>query len=403
MSINTKEIILTVSQTNVYIKNIFEKNPLLNRISLKGEISNCKIHTSGHVYMSIKDEKSVISAVMFKMAANKIKFKPKDGMKIIARGKISVYERDGRYQLYIDELIQDGLGDLYIKFENLKSKLLDEGLFDKKFKKPLPLFPQKIGIATAPTGAAIRDMINILSRRFKYAEVLLIPVLVQGDKAASELCEAIKYFNKHKSVDVIIIGRGGGSIEDLWAFNEEILAREIFKSKIPIVSAVGHETDVTISDFVADKRAPTPSAAAELVVPSEIEIKRHIKDIQNKLINLIKKVIQLSKSKVEYIKRNISAPNLKTKLNDKRILIDSVTKLLIQSTKNQIAQRREIIKTCLSKLNALNPRNLLKKGYLLAKNNNGAIINSVSQLKIKDKLTLLVSDGAAICEVEEFE
>ena len=256
--------IATVTQINNYIKAIMEQTPVLQNVWIKGEISNFKLHSSGHIYLTLKDGGAVLRAVMFRGAAQSLRFRPEDGMKVLARGRISVYEAGGQYQLYIEEMEAEGQGDLYAKFEALKKQLGEEGLFDEQRKKKLPQFPAAIGIATSPTGAAVRDMINILRRRYPMVRVILYPCLVQGEGAAKTVVSAIEHFNSTKSVDVIIIGRGGGSIEDLWAFNEEITARAVAASELPVISAVGHETDFTISDFVADLRAPTPSAAAEL-------------------------------------------------------------------------------------------------------------------------------------------
>ncbi|MBQ4145905.1 MAG: exodeoxyribonuclease VII large subunit, partial [Clostridia bacterium] len=245
---------LSVTQVNLYIKEVMNRDVVLTDVLVKGELSNFKAHSTGHMYMSLKDETGVMRAVMFRSSAAKLRFKPQNGMKVVAHGRITVYERDGQYQLYIDDMQQDGIGDLYVAFEELKAKLNQEGLFDLAHKKPLPKYPKKVGVVTAPTGAAIRDIINVLTRRFSYADVTLYPVLVQGENAAQSIVSAIQYFNQTKGAEVLIVGRGGGSIEDLWAFNEEIVARAIYNSEIPIVSAVGHEIDFTISDFVADLR-----------------------------------------------------------------------------------------------------------------------------------------------------
>jgi len=269
---------LTVTQLNEYIKMMFDSQPTLNRLLVRGEISNFVNHRSGHFYFTLKDENSLIRAVMFKSAAMKLNFQPENGMRVIARGKVSVFPRDGQYQLYADDMELDGIGGLYVAFEQLKNKLAAEGLFDESRKRPLPRFPSKIGIITSPTGAAIRDMINVTGRRYPMAEITIYPALVQGSDAPRSLAAGIRYFNNaDKRPDVIIIGRGGGSIEDLWAFNNEQLARFIANSEIPVISAVGHETDFTICDFVADRRAPTPSAAAELAVPDSYELHTRIK------------------------------------------------------------------------------------------------------------------------------
>ena len=274
---------LSVTQVNLYIKDVIARDDILCDVLVKGELSNFKAHSSGHMYMSLKDESGVMRAVMFRSAASKLTFRPQNGMKVIAHGRISVYERDGQYQLYIDDMQQEGQGDLYVAFEQLKQKLAAEGFFDPVHKKPLPKYPKRVGVVTAPTGAAIRDIINVLTRRFSYADIVLYPVLVQGENSAASIVGAIEYFNAQRSADVLIVGRGGGSIEDLWSFNEEVVARAIYNSEIPIVSAVGHEIDFTIADFVADLRAPTPSAAAELVVPSQIELAEKFNNVYRRM------------------------------------------------------------------------------------------------------------------------
>ncbi|MBQ4160836.1 MAG: exodeoxyribonuclease VII large subunit, partial [Clostridia bacterium] len=276
---------LTVSELNARMKYIIDSVPAFANIWIKGEISNFKLHFSGHIYMTLKDDGGVLRAVMFKGSAQKLAFVPENGMKVLARGRISVYERDGGYQLYVEEMQPDGLGALHLAFEQLKKRLEEEGLFDQKHKKPIPKFPNTVGVVTAATGAAVRDIINVISRRYPKAKVLLYPALVQGEGAAEDVSRGIAYFNENKCADVLIVGRGGGSIEDLWAFNEEITARAIFASEIPIVSAVGHEVDFTIADFVADLRAPTPSAAAELVVPSALEVKERVSVLVLRALN----------------------------------------------------------------------------------------------------------------------
>ncbi|MBQ7953456.1 MAG: exodeoxyribonuclease VII large subunit, partial [Clostridia bacterium] len=276
---------ITVTQLNKYIKNLLETDINLSQISVKGEISNFKLHSSGHCYMTIKDETAQIRAVMFKTYTSSLKFTPENGMKITATGKISVYERDGQYQMYIFSMQPDGLGDLHVEFEKLKAKLTAEGIFDASHKKPIPKTPKTIGVVTSPTGAAIRDIINVVTRRYPLAEIIVCPVLVQGENSAKQIANAIEYMNRENMADVLIVGRGGGSIEDLWSFNEEVVAYAIYNSKIPIISAVGHETDFTIADFAADLRAPTPSAAAELAVPSVLELKGNISMYLNRMIS----------------------------------------------------------------------------------------------------------------------
>ena len=391
---------LTVSQLNLFIKDIFNQIPALNDIRIKGEISNFKHHTSGHMYMSLKDETGVLRAVMFRGSAMGLDFRPENGMQVIAEGRVGVYERDGQYQLYINSMVQDGKGNLYEQFEKLKKKLEAEGLFDQSAKKPIPTFPKRVGVATAPTGAAVRDIINILSRRFPYADICLYPVLVQGDGAAESVCRAIEYFNDNSAADVLIIGRGGGSMEDLWAFNEEILARAIFKSKIPVISAVGHETDFTIADFVADLRAPTPSAAAELAVPSWAEIAEKFSTAGMRLVNAVNKIIEKRRLqlKVYADKQVLRDPMLK--VNEKGMQLDSVFRMFENAAKTSLNDKRQSFGVIVSRLDGLSPLNTLKRGFSVAKNSDGDIIKSVVDAKSGDDISVIVSDGEICATVK---
>lgn len=295
--------VFTVTALNEYIKMKLETDEALMRVFIRGEISNFTNHKSGHFYFTVKDETSRIAAVMFRSSASKLAFIPENGMKVIVGGRVSAYVRDGQYQIYVDTLEPDGVGALYIAYEQLKAKLGAEGLFDEAKKKPLPRYPMRIGVITSPTGAAIRDIINILGRRFPIAEVVLYPSLVQGESAAPQLIEGLRYFNEKKNVNVIIIGRGGGSLEDLWAFNSEALVREVAASELPVISAVGHEIDFTLCDFAADRRAPTPSAAAELAVPERYELKRKLGNVTARLELLEGKKLELLRSTLERMKR----------------------------------------------------------------------------------------------------
>ena len=395
--------ILTVTELNLYIKDIFESNPLLASITLKGEISNFKHHSTGHMYMSLKDETGVIRAVMFRYAAAGLDFKPENGMKVIVRGRVAVYERDGQYQVYIDKMQRDGLGEKHIAFEKLKAKLSVEGLFDAKYKKSLPRYPKKIGIVTAPTGAAIRDILNILSRRFKYSDVVLYPVLVQGQNAAESIVEAIEFFNRENYVDVMIIGRGGGSIEDLWAFNEEIVARAVFKSNIPIISAVGHEIDFTISDFVADLRAPTPSAAAELVVPDKRELCDKFNNVLLRMNTCVKRVIDNKKMTLKYFEDNSALKNVSLKINEKRMYIDSLVSELENSSMNIFNEKKRQLSVAVSKLDGLSPLGTLSRGFSLSFKEDGELIKSVSEVKINDKIDIKLKDGTIVAVAEKID
>lgn len=381
----------TVSQLNKFIKQVLDGATILNNIWIKGEISNFKLHYSGHCYLTLKDEGGVLKAVMFKSSASKLSFTPENGMKVLARGRVSVYERDGSYQLYIDEMQPDGVGALHIAYEQLKAKLEAEGLFDAKYKKSLPQYPSKIGVITATTGAAIRDIINVLSRRYPCAKIIIYPSLVQGEGASAGICEGIKYFNDTSGADVLIVGRGGGSIEDLWAFNEEATVRAIFASEIPVISAVGHETDFTIADFVADMRAPTPSAAAEIAVPSIYELGGKINDLRSRVIFATLNFIKLKKTIIS--KLAVKSPE--ARLADNRIYIDDLTKNLIRNTNLIISKKSDILKASAGKLNAVSPLAVLGRGYSIAKKSDGTVIRSVKDASDGEKFELVMSDGTA--------
>lgn len=392
--------VLTVTQVNLYIKEMLSRDDVLSHITIKGEISNFKAHSSGHMYMSLKDETGVIRAVMFRSAAGRLQFRPENGMKVIASGRVSVYERDGQYQLYIECMQQDGLGDLHIAFEKLKQKLSAEGLFDPKHKKPLPKYPKRIGVITAPTGAAIRDILNILSRRFKYADVVLYPVLVQGENAAMSIAVALKYFNENNAADVLIVGRGGGSIEDLWAFNEEIVARAIYDSRIPVISAVGHEVDFTISDFVADLRAPTPSAAAELVVPSQEELKDKFNNVYGRLYSCAGRILEKNRLRLRLLTEK---PVLKTperSLDERRLYLDGLYNRFENAYKNILKEKEQALKLNASKLDGLSPLSALSRGFSVTKDEGGRVVKSVEQVKKGDKISVVVSDGEIRASVE---
>ncbi len=384
---------LTVGQLNLFIKDILGQIPILNDVRIKGEISNFKHHSSGHMYMSLKDETGVLRAVMFRGSAMTLKFKPENGMQIIAEGRVSVYERDGQYQLYINSMEQDGKGNLFQQFEKLKAKLQTEGLFDQAAKKPVPKFPKCVGVVTAPTGAAVRDIINILSRRFPFCDICLYPALVQGDGAAESICRAIEYFNDKKAADVLIVGRGGGSIEDLWAFNEEIVARAIFESRIPVISAVGHETDFTIADFVADLRAPTPSAAAELAVPSEEELTRKFQDAEMRLKIAAKKVLENRQLLLKIYADKQVLKDPVSKINEKGIYLDHLTKLFENAVLGSLNKKQQELGLAISRLDTLSPLATLSRGYSVAKDGGGKVIKSIEDVKPGDFISIIVKDG----------
>ncbi len=392
---------LTVSALNEYIKSLLDGNPLLNRVYLCGEISNFKHHSSGHLYFSLKDEQSLIRAVMFRSAASRLSFAPKEGMKVTVRGNVSLFPRDGSYQIYVNSMEEDGKGALYVAFERLKRRLAEEGLFDAERKKPLPRFPNRIGIITSPTGAAVRDMLHILARRYPLAEVLLYPALVQGREAPPSLIEGLRYFNEKEKVDLLIIGRGGGSFEDLCAFNDEALAREIASSGIPTVSAVGHETDFTISDFVADRRAPTPSAAAEIAVPDMQEIKERLYSYGERARFFIKGVLEKNRSRVEDVSERPMFVRPLSLLDEKRLTLMHLTDALSHAATQKILHLRTDFSKKAGMLEGMSPLAILSRGYTALQNENGRTVTSVTDLTEGERVRLLFSKGAADAVVEK--
>ena len=389
---------VSVSQLNNYIKRVLDANGYLGNIWVKGELSNFKLHSSGHIYAALKDETSLIKLVMFRTEVQKLTFRPDNGMKISVRGRISVYERDGIYQIYAEEIIPDGVGELYAAYEKLKGRLEAEGLFDENLKKPIPAFPKRIGVVTAKTGAALRDILNISKRRYPMAEIVLAPVSVQGVSAAGEISEAIRFLNKHKLCDVIITGRGGGSIEDLWAFNEEIVARAIFDSEIPVVSAVGHETDFTIADFVSDLRAPTPSAAAELVCPSQDEIKSYLINNRERLKSSLSYFIDKKKQILSSVMSSYGFVHFKDYPAEARQYVDTLVRNAEKAYFSQIEKKRLVLSKTLAKLDALSPLKTLIRGYSIAMDSeNGSVISSVNDVKKNKNFRLRLKDGEADC------
>ena len=399
--------ILSVGQVNSFIKQIIESNRILSSIYIRGEISNFTNHyRTGHLYFSLKDENGVISAVMFKSAAEKLKFLPADGMKVIVHGRVSAFVKSGQYQIYVDHIEPDGVGGLYIAFEQLRNKLAAEGLFDPEIKKPLPKLPTRVGIITSPTGAAVRDIINITKRRFPLAGLILYPALVQGEGAAAQLTAGVKFFNsqigRRASVDVIIIGRGGGSMEDLWAFNDETLARIVASSLIPVISAVGHETDFTICDFAADMRAPTPSAAAELAVPDSFELGRKISNITSHMELALTKKIKACREELSDLSSSRALTSPQSFIDDKRMALDSLSKELESSLKLGIASKRSDFAALTASLEALNPMSVISRGYAAVFVGN-KVVKSVDQLDKGERFTLRLSDGSVRGEVMEID
>ncbi len=394
--------VFTVTALNEYIKMKLETDEALMRVFIRGEISNFTNHKSGHFYFTVKDETSRIAAVMFRSSASKLAFIPENGMKVIVGGRVSAYVRDGQYQIYVDTLEPDGVGALYIAYEQLKAKLGAEGLFDEAKKKPLPRYPMRIGVITSPTGAAIRDIINILGRRFPIAEVVLYPSLVQGESAAPQLIEGLRYFNEKKNVNVIIIGRGGGSLEDLWAFNSEALVREVAASELPVISAVGHEIDFTLCDFAADRRAPTPSAAAELAEPERYELKRKLGNVTARLELLEGKKLELLRSTLERMKKSRTLTDPRNFIDDKRMALGIAEDKLYNRITFLLERKKSALAGKTAKLDAMNPLSVLSRGYGAAFASDGTVIRSAAQVEKGSDISLMLSDGtvrATVCDI----
>ncbi len=391
---------LTVTQVNTYIKSIFDEDINLNTVIITGEISNFKNHyRTGHFYLTLKDEKSSIKAVMFSSANRRLRFMPEDGMQVVAVGRISVFEREGQYQLYIEDMMPSGYGNLNLAYEKLKQKLFDEGLFSDEYKKELPRCPMKVGVITSPTGAAIEDILNVLSRRFPLAEVIFEGVEVQGVNAAPSIVNAVNKFSSLCCADVLIVGRGGGSIEDLWAFNEESVARAIFNCKIPVISAVGHETDFTIADFVADMRAPTPSAAAELAVPDWREHTAYVSSMKRFLAQCLENKISDEHEKISHLVSSKSFMKPEDMIKSHRQYLDSLISACENSSELNIKRHRLTFSSLVSKLDAMSPLKVLTRGYLIATKGD-EVMTSAEDVKAGDELSLHFKDGIKICEVK---
>lgn len=390
---------ITVTDLNKYIKGRIDNDEMLNNVLVKGEISNFKNHYTGHMYFTLKDENSLIKCVMFKTYTTHLSFMPKDGMKVIILGGVSVFERDGVYQIYAKAMKEDGLGNLYVAYEELKNKLSNEGLFDEKYKKPIPFMPKTIGVLTSNTGAVIRDIINVSTRRNPNVNIRLYPVPVQGSGAGEKIAEGIEFMNKNKLADVLIIGRGGGSIEDLWPFNEEIVARAMFNSEIPIISAVGHETDFTIADFVADLRAPTPSAAAELAVANIDDVRETLKTYNNRYKVSLKKKIELMKMSYEKCMTRQAFKNPTQKINEQYMLIDMKVKSLQNSILLKIKEDKTKFVKEVAKLDALSPLKTLTRGYSIISKQDGKIAKEVKDLSQGEKVSIRLSDGSVDAQV----
>ena len=390
---------MTVCELNNYIKDVIDNDMMLNNVYIKGEISNFKNHYSGHMYFTLKDEKSLIKCVMFKSYTGNLDFVPKDGMNVVVLGTVSVFERDGVYQIYVKGMEEDGMGALYKAYEQLKEKLQDEGLFDEKYKKKIPMLPTSIGVVTSSTGAVIRDIINVTTRRFPKVNIKLFPSQVQGKGAAQTIVKAIEYFNFEKNVDLIIVARGGGSLEDLWPFNEEVTARAIFKSEIPIISAVGHETDFTIADFVADLRAPTPSAAGELAVPSLDEVKWKIQSSQRRLVMALRKKLSDGKSRYEALKNRKVFREPSDLIRTHILTIDSLIKRMQSKVLLTIKDDKIKLAKYSVGLDKLSPLKTLSRGYSVLEDCDGKIIKSVNELNKGDKIKIILHNGEKNAEI----
>jgi exodeoxyribonuclease VII large subunit len=390
--------IFTVSEINYYIKSILDNDILLSNLYIKGEISNYKLHSSGHAYFTLKDSGSKLKCVMFKSSAGKLKFMPEDGMAMVIQGHLSVYDRDGQYQLYALDMMPEGIGALYQAYEQLKKKLAALGYFEEERKKSLPFLPASVGVVTSGTGAAVRDIISIIRRRNPMVNILLYPVQVQGEGASKEVAEGIRYFNRKKNVDVIITGRGGGSIEELWAFNEEITAAAIYQSEIPVVAAVGHETDFTIADFVADVRAATPSAAAELVVPDRRGLASELNQKVFILNNRMNRYLEEKRRQIEYISKGNAFRQVEQKIHSLMQMVDMLNKNMNTGVQQVLSTQKHQLRKNIEKLDILNPASALLRGYSFIKKED-RLIGSAAELMKGDKIQISFKDGEIEAEV----
>ncbi len=391
--------VLSISQINEYIKGLMDGDPRLGSVAVRGEISNYKVYPSGHHYFTLKDEGSALKCVMFRGNAIRLRFKPENGMQIVAMGNISVYPRDGAYQLYCSNLIADGAGDLYVAFEQLKAKLANEGLFDPAHKKPLPVFPERIGIITSSAGAAVHDMLRILNKRYPLCHVYLLPVRVQGQEAPEEIAAAIRYANRFHLADLLIVGRGGGSIEDLWAFNDPKVAYAIYESKIPVISAVGHEPDVTISDFVADLRAATPSNAAELAVPDQNVLRQNLDYMASAIATALHQRIKNAARQLYLLSASPTLQSTDFYFQQKAKQLELLRSRLIAAENRSILHFRQQFATTAAKLDALSPLKVLSRGYAMMQNQEGSVIRSVKDIKKAESVQITMIDGVVSADV----
>ena len=393
--------VLSITQLNTYIQGKLDGDPMLGAVAVRGEISNYKLYPSGHHYFTLKDESSALKCVMFKGNAMRLRFRPENGMKVLAMGKVSVFPRDGAYQLYCNAMAMDGVGDLYAAFEQLKKKLASQGLFDQAHKKPIPKFPGTIGIITSSAGAAIHDMLRILRKRYPLTKVRLIPVRVQGAEAPGEIASAIRYANYYKLADLLIVGRGGGSIEDLWAFNDELVAHAIYRSDIPVISAVGHEPDVTISDFVADLRAATPSNAAELAVPDRESLSQTLDAMSTAMASALNRQLRSARQHLNVLSRSAALQSPTGYLEQRRQSLSGLKTRLVSAQSQNISLKKHRYVALTSKLDAMSPLKVLTRGYAITQKDDGTMLRSVSQVSAGDSIQIRLQDGALIARITD--
>lgn len=393
--------IYSVSEVNQYIKRLLDQDQMMAGLCIRGELSNYKVYPSGHHYFTLKDPDGAMRCVMFKSNAVRLRFRPENGMKVMVTGRISVFPRDGAYQLYCEGMMPEGAGELHVAFEQLKTKLQAEGLFDPAHKKPLPAYPARIAIITSSAGAAIHDMLRILSKRYPLTKVILLPVRVQGVEAPPEICGAIRYVNRFRLADLIITGRGGGSIEDLWAFNDERVAYEIYRSEIPVISAVGHEPDVTISDYVADLRAATPSNAAELAVPDQMELRQSLQSLESRMQQAMNRRMQLSRQQLEHLKSKRVLQDPMNYLQDRRMLLDHLQRQLAAETRRILAENRQRLVRFASAMDAMSPLKVLARGYAMVQDGENHVLSDTTRIQPGDRVTVTLCAGSFDAEVKD--
>lgn len=397
-------LIFSVHQINEYVRGLLGRDPILQDVWVRGEISNLKVHTSGHIYFTLKDEQDRIRCVLFRQNQRDMGFIPSDGMRVLVRGQVSLYCKDGQYQIYVMGIEKDGIGELYLAFEALKQRLKAEGLFDAQHKKPIPSFPKKIAVITSPTGAAVRDIIKVVRRRCPCVDILVVPVLVQGHAAPAQIAAALDYVNTRDDIDTIIVGRGGGSLEELWAFNEEVVARAIWRSRIPVISAVGHETDFTIADFVADLRAPTPSAAAEMAVPMFPHLQEVLSGLNVRLVEAMRNMLLHRRRSLEHLRSSYAFRYPDRIMQQRKQQLDQAHTRLCSAFNDLLVSRREKLSRLAAALDALSPLAVLGRGYAFVTLKPGErTVCSVTSLKRGDDITVHFKDGKAHCKVEEIE